>query len=348
MPIASGDQSFVEVMTLIARATRMTADAMNAGQSSFRDSMRIESEYRKILSRLPKYYQFPESHVDPERDAQAVAAAHAKQPALAIQRVVIYFYIHHRLLKLHRLYMPRAFHAGTSKSDDPSGADDAVPHGDGMFAHSLRTCVESAEILLSCYSELVRADSAFKRMWALRMMLFDALSTLQIDLLHRIHEPLDEMIIRRQADVELGISLMEASTTLEKMNKFIPASIAAMRTLQSEEKTKRTALKRQQNAAARAQEQKDHQSSNAHGVPPASREVESSAEAGSGSGSGASNVDMGCGALDLSSVPGNDKFHLDLDRWLRDISGNMATQPGPNMGGAKLIDRLIEEMAWDW
>lgn len=82
------------------------------------------------------------------------------------------------------------------------------------------------------------------------MWLFDAVSTLQIDLLYRIAQPLDSSLIRRQADVEQGISLLQPHTTLEKSNKFLPAAISALRALQREEKLKRVAYRRKEESEA--------------------------------------------------------------------------------------------------
>jgi hypothetical protein len=168
-------------------------------------------------------------------DADAVAKLHAQKPYLSIQRVVIYMYIHHRLLKLHRLYMPRAY-----QGTDPK------------YHNSREVCLESADVILSCYNELVQADSPLHRWWSFRMWLFDAVSTLQIDLLYRIAQPLDSNLIRRQADVEQGINLLQPHTTLEKSNKFLPAAISALRALQREEKLKRIAHKRKAETEAMA------------------------------------------------------------------------------------------------
>ena len=144
-------------------------------------------------------------------------------------------YIHHRLLKLHRLYMPRAY-----QGTDPK------------YHNSREVCLESADVILSCYNELVQADSPLHRWWSFRMWLFDAVSTLQIDLLYRIAQPLDSNLIRRQADVEQGINLLQPHTTLEKSNKFLPAAISALRALQREEKLKRIAYKRKAETEAMA------------------------------------------------------------------------------------------------
>ncbi|KDN53086.1 hypothetical protein K437DRAFT_115767 [Tilletiaria anomala UBC 951] len=348
LAIASPEKSFVAILTEIARATRCTADAMNSGVNEYEDSLQIEQSHRSILTSLPYYYQFPSEHNAATYDAAAVQAAHTEKPFRVIQRVLIYLYVHHRLLKLHRLYMPRGYR-------------------NGVYKHSREVCLESAEVLLSCYSELVQASSPIHRMWSFRMMLFDAISTLQIDLLHRIAQVEDQEIIRRQADVELGIRLLEPHTSMEKLNKFLPAAISAMRALQHEEKCKRAAFRHEQQRA-HAQGQAPPTQKWTLQVPFGALGAEDDVPAAFLGGALASDSladqqsqsqapppppDKGAGQRPVGADPSADaleasrQFQMELDEWLRSIRESVASEQG-NLGAAKLIDKLIEEMNWSW
>ncbi len=235
LDVASSDVGIVEIMASIGRATRGIADAMNAGQSTYKDMKRIEADHRAILDMLPPYLRFD---VPPD----SIAQVHTRKPYLAIQRVVVHMYVYHRLLKLHRLYMPRAYR----RTSDTSDADAEAGPSPKDYRESAEICLESADVILSCFRELVQADSPLHRLWAFRMWVFDAACTLQIDLLFRIAQPAqEETTLKRQADVEMALRLLEPRTTLERTGKFSHAAKAALKALQTEEKRKRQAMKRQ-------------------------------------------------------------------------------------------------------
>lgn len=107
--------------------------------------MDIDERFRNILDTLPAFYKFD----GVSEHSEAVKQMHRQKPFLAYQRVVIFEFVHHRLLKLHRLYMSRGYR-------------------NPKYAYSTRTCVESARVIISVRRELDRVQCSGQRYWVFK------------------------------------------------------------------------------------------------------------------------------------------------------------------------------------
>ncbi|SPO40205.1 uncharacterized protein PSFLO_05687 [Pseudozyma flocculosa] len=214
------DNSFVLVNVDLCRTVRSIADAQNRGQEAYDVVLQIDRRFRSILDNLPPFFRLDgETEYDPK-----VIQLHRARPYLALQRAVIYEFVHHRLLMLHRLYMGRGY-------------------SNIKYAYSTRTCIEGASVviaLLRCLDQVQsHGGSRGGRYWVYTFHLFHALLALQVDLVNLSSEPMHDEVLLKANDVMSGLKMMLARTDAEGRNPILAKSIDVIKSLRKEEKTRR-------------------------------------------------------------------------------------------------------------
>lgn len=209
--------SFIPIHIEICHTVRSIADAMNHGDESFDTVLAIEARMREILRSLPRFFKLDgESEYDPE-----IHRLHRERPYLSIQRAVIHEYVHHRLLKLHRLYMSRGY-------------------WNAKYIHSTRTCIESARVVIGILRALDSVGARGQRYWIFKFHIFHAVLALQVDLLYLARQPVNREILAKRADVVAGLKMLHARTDVEGRNPVLASSLKVIKVLREEEQARRS------------------------------------------------------------------------------------------------------------
>lgn len=209
--------SFIPIHIEICHTVRSIADAQNLGDESFETVLAIEARFREILRSLPRFFRLDgQSEYDPE-----VHRHHRERPYLSFQRAVIHAYVHHRLLKLHRLYMSRGY-------------------WNPKYIHSTRTCIESARVVIGVLRALDHVGCRGQRYWIFKFNIFHAVLALQVDLLYLARLPVNREILAKRADVVSGLKMLHARTDVEGRNPLLASSLQVIKVLSEEEKARRT------------------------------------------------------------------------------------------------------------
>ncbi|SPO20205.1 uncharacterized protein UTRI_00597_B [Ustilago trichophora] len=208
--------SFIPIHIEICHTVRSISDALNHGDESFETVLAIEARFREILRSLPRFFKLDgESEYDPE-----IHRFHQERPYLSLQRAIIHEYVHHRLLKLHRLYMSRGY-------------------WNAKYIHSTRTCIESARVVIGILRALDNAGCRGQRYWIFKFHIFHALLALQVDLLYLARQPVNREIIAKRADVVAGLKMLHARTDVEGRNPVLASSLKVIKVLREEEQARR-------------------------------------------------------------------------------------------------------------
>ncbi|SPO21120.1 uncharacterized protein UTRI_00597 [Ustilago trichophora] len=208
--------SFIPIHIEICHTVRSISDALNHGDESFETVLAIEARFREILRSLPRFFKLDgESEYDPE-----VHRFHQERPYLSLQRAIIHEYVHHRLLKLHRLYMSRGY-------------------WNAKYIHSTRTCIESARVVIGILRALDNAGCRGQRYWIFKFHIFHALLALQVDLLYLARQPVNREILAKRADVVTGLKMLHARTDVEGRNPVLASSLKVIKVLREEERARR-------------------------------------------------------------------------------------------------------------
>jgi len=211
--------SFIPIHIEICHTVRSIADAMNQGDESFETVLAIEARFREILRSLPRFFKLDgESEYDPE-----IHRFHRERPYLSLQRAVIHEYVHHRLLKLHRLYMSRGY-------------------WNAKYIHSTRTCLESARVVIGILRALDHVGSRGQRYWIFKFHIFHAVLALQVDLLYLARQPINPEILAKRADVVAGLKMLHARTDVEGRNPVLASSLKVIKVLREEEQARRSKM----------------------------------------------------------------------------------------------------------
>lgn len=219
--------SFIPIHIEICHTVRSIADAQNLGDESFETVLAIEARFREILRSLPRFFRLDgQSEYDPE-----VHRYHRERPYLSFQRAVIHAYVHHRLLKLHRLYMSRGY-------------------WNSKYIHSTRTCIESARVVIGVLRALDHVGCRGQRYWIFKFNIFHAVLALQVDLLYLARLPVSREILAKRADVVSGLKMLHARTDVEGRNPLLASSLKVIKVLSEEEKARRTKNEASSEAAA--------------------------------------------------------------------------------------------------
>ncbi|SNX81861.1 uncharacterized protein MEPE_00566 [Melanopsichium pennsylvanicum] len=210
------NNSFIPIHIEFCHTVRSIADALNHGDESFETVLAIEARFREILRSLPRFFKLNgESEYDPE-----IHQLHRERPYLSVQRAIIHESIHHRLLKLHRLYMSRGYR-------------------NAKYIHSTRTCIESARVVIGTLRALDKADCRAQRHWIFKFHIFHAVLALQVDLLYLARQPVNREILAKRADVVAGLKMLHARTDIEGRNPLLASSLKVMKVLREEEQARR-------------------------------------------------------------------------------------------------------------
>lgn len=208
--------SFISIHIEICHTVRSIADALNHGDESFDTVLAIEARFREILRSLPRFFKLDgESEYDPE-----IHRFHQERPYLSLQRAIIHEYVHHRLLKLHRLYMSRGY-------------------WNAKYIHSTRTCIESARVVIGTLRALDHAGCRGQRYWIFKFHIFHAVLALQVDLLYLAKQPVNREILAKRADVVAGLKMLHARTDVEGRNPVLASSLKVIKVLREEEQARR-------------------------------------------------------------------------------------------------------------
>lgn len=208
--------SFIPIHIEICHTVRSIADALNHGDESFDTVLAIEERFREILRSLPRFFKLDgESEYDPE-----IHRFHQERPYLSLQRAVIHEYVHHRLLKLHRLYLSRGY-------------------WNAKYIHSTRTCIESARVVIGILRALDNTGCRGQRYWIFKFHIFHALLALQVDLLYLARQPMNREILDKRADVVSGLKMLHARTDVEGRNPVLASSLKVIKVLREEERARR-------------------------------------------------------------------------------------------------------------
>ncbi|KAJ1044759.1 hypothetical protein NDA10_001917 [Ustilago hordei] len=209
--------SFISIHIEICHTVRSIADALNHGDKSFETVLAIEARFREILRSLPRFFKLDgESEYDPE-----IHRFHRERPYLSFQRAVIHEYVHHRLLKLHRLYMSRGY-------------------WNAKYIHSTRTCIESARVVIGILRALDNVGCRGQRYWIFKFHIFHAVLALQADLLYLARQPANREILDKRADVVAGLKMLHARTDVEGRNPLLASSLKVIKVLRGEEQARRS------------------------------------------------------------------------------------------------------------
>ncbi|PWY98783.1 hypothetical protein BCV70DRAFT_164050 [Testicularia cyperi] len=208
--------SFISIHIDFCHTVRSIADAMNHGDDSYETVMAIEIRFRNILRSLPRFFRLDgESEYDP-----AIHELHRQRPYLSFQRAVIHEYVHHRLLKLHRLFMSRGYR-------------------NPKYIHSTRTCIESARVVIAILSSLDQVGCRGQRYWIFKFHLFHAILAIQVDLLYLARRPVNAEIVAKRADVIAGLKMLHTRTDVEGRNPTLASSLKVIKVLREEERARR-------------------------------------------------------------------------------------------------------------
>ncbi|CBQ67939.1 conserved hypothetical protein [Sporisorium reilianum SRZ2] len=208
--------SFIPIQIEICHTVRSIADALNHGDDSFDTVLAIEARLREILRSLPRFFKLDgESEYDPE-----IHRLHQERPYLSFQRAIIHEHVHHRLLKLHRLYMSRGY-------------------WNAKYIHSTRTCIESARVVIGILRALDNVGCRGQRYWIFKFHIFHALLALQVDLLYLARQPVNREILAKRADVVTGLKMLHARTDVEGRNPMLASSLKVIKVLREEEQARR-------------------------------------------------------------------------------------------------------------
>ncbi|KAI3482949.1 hypothetical protein L1887_54189 [Cichorium endivia] len=222
--------SFIPIHIEICHTVRSIADAQNLGDESFETVLAIEARFREILRSLPRFFRLDgQSEYDPD-----VHRYHRERPYLSFQRAVIHAYVHHRLLKLHRLYMSRGY-------------------WNPKYIHSTRTCIESARVVIGVLRALDHVGCRGQRYWIFKFNIFHAVLALQVDLLYLARLPVSREILAKRADVVSGLKMLHARTDVEGRNPLLASSLKVIKVLSEEEKARRTKNEASSEAAAESE-----------------------------------------------------------------------------------------------
>ncbi|TKY90758.1 hypothetical protein EX895_000756 [Sporisorium graminicola] len=212
--------SFIPIQIEICHTVRSIADALNQGDDSFDSVLAIEARLREILRSLPRFFKLDgESEYDPE-----IHRLHQERPYLSFQRAIIHEHVHHRLLKLHRLYMSRGY-------------------WNAKYIHSTRTCIESARVVMGLLRALDNAGCRGQRYWIIKFHIFHALLALQVDLLYLARQPVNREILAKRADVVTGLKMLHMRTDVEGRNPVLASSLKVIKVLREEEQARRATNK---------------------------------------------------------------------------------------------------------
>ncbi len=219
--------SYIPIHIEICHTVRSIADALNQGDESFDTVLAIEARFREILRSLPRFYKLDgESEYDPE-----IHRLHRERPYLSTQRAIIHESVHHRLLKLHRLYMSRGYL-------------------NAKYIHSTRTCIESARVVIGVLRALDNAGCRGQRYWIFKFHIFHAVLALQVDLLYLARQPVNREILAKRADVVAGLKMLHARTDVEGRNPVLASSLKVIKVLREEEQARRSKIRASAEASA--------------------------------------------------------------------------------------------------
>lgn len=208
--------SFIPIQIEICHTVRSIADALNHGDDSFDTVLAIEARLREILRSLPRFFKLDgKSEYDPE-----IHRLHQERPYLSFQRAIIHEHVHHRLLKLHRLYMSRGY-------------------WNAKYIHSTRTCIESARVVIGILRALDNVGCRGQRYWIIKFHIFHALLALQVDLLYLARQPVNREILAKRADVVTGLKMLHARTDVEGRNPLLASSLKVIKVLREVEQARR-------------------------------------------------------------------------------------------------------------
>uniref|UniRef100_V5EW02 Zn(2)-C6 fungal-type domain-containing protein n=2 Tax=Kalmanozyma brasiliensis (strain GHG001) TaxID=1365824 RepID=V5EW02_KALBG len=219
--------SYIPIHIEICHTVRSISDALNQGEESFDTVLAIEARFREILRSLPRFYKLDgESEYDPE-----IHRLHKERPYLSTQRAIIHESVHHRLLKLHRLYMSRGY-------------------WNAKYIHSTRTCIESARVVMGVLRALDNAGCRGQRYWIFKFHIFHAVLALQVDLLYLARQPVNREILAKRADVVAGLKMLHARTDVEGRNPMLASSLKVIKVLREEEQARRSKIRTSAEASA--------------------------------------------------------------------------------------------------
>ena len=206
------ESSFLPILSSIAQCSLEMADAANKGRSSYADLCVIEAQLRTILDQLPRFYRL-DGHCENLGEVQAF---HRQVPRLTFQRLLINETIHHRILKIHRLYL-------------------LVGLQSEAFQPSAKACISSSLRLVELVDMADARSWPGLRYWHLKLHLADALSNLAVVLIHRAGQPETDETRHYRSCLNRGVQILRSGI----MTAYLSASIQVIRALARAELSQR-------------------------------------------------------------------------------------------------------------